>query len=67
MVFEKPDSNEFDLQQSNIRRSPVPYLVLTNEKPSGYLNPLQVPTMTPEQTKKLKKSLKNAKGNKEDV
>jgi hypothetical protein len=67
MVFKKPDSNEFDLQKSNRGRAPVPYLILTNKKAKGYLNPLQVAQITPEQRKKLNKSKESAKGLKEDV
>jgi len=67
MVFKKPDSNEFDLQHSKRGRALVPYLILTNKKAKGYLNPLQVAQITEKQRVKLKDSLRYAKGRKEDV
>jgi len=66
-MFKKPESNEFDLQQQHKGRPEVPYIVLTNRKASGYLNPLQVSQTTEQQRKGLDNSLRNAKGRKEDV
>jgi len=66
-MFKKPESNEFDLQHQNKGRVVVPYIVLTNRKAAGYLNPLQVSQTTEQQRKELDTSLRNAKGQKEDV
>ena len=66
-MFKKPESNEFDLHHQHRGRLEIPYLILTNKKAAGYLNPLQVSPITSEQRKELDTSIRNAKGQKEDV
>jgi len=56
------NNNEFELFTGSPRPVSLPYIRLKTRKPKGFLNLLQMPRITDDQRRRLKKSLDRRDG-----